>query len=346
MMNYTEALQRMSRRRDPEAVITLEKYGSLKEDDPVKYLVGAMSEIPEHYTKKSYDDAARVQNQVLKGLARDSRSAEFRIQGSVTKNTHILAYSDIDVLSIEVRFYNLESPQEPLSPYYGDPVDDLCTMRKNIEETLPSAFPKAEVDTGKSKCVAISGGSLSRTVEVVPSNWWNTNRYASSGQEVDRGVHVLDYFAKTREPDTPFLHASLFVTKDVRFTGNLRKLVRLCKSLKYDSGRNDIPSSYDIEALTYAMRDDVLFWSGGKEIQLATACSAWLKEISESEHLRNTLTVPDGKRRIFAPGKTTLVQLNALRDELDTLLANIYAGLARRGRSLSSAEINYMVNPF
>lgn len=345
-MNYTEALKRLKGRRDPEAVITLESYGKLKEEDPVKYLVGAMSEIPRRYTEITFEQAERVQNQILNGLKREGLGVDFRYQGSVTKNTHILAHSDIDVLSLEKRFETLERPQVPAIPYKGDPVADLCEMREIMESTLRGAFPEADVDSSKAKCLKISGGSLSQPVDVVPSNWYNTNRWAETGNEVYRGVHILDYHKKEREADTPFIHTALFVQRDENFSGNLRRLVRLCKSLRCDSERSDMPSSYDIEALIYAMGDQLLHWGQGEEIQLASSCSLWLNRVAEDSRLRDSLYVPDGKRKVFAPGKTTLADLNGLREELNGLLAEILGGLQRQSRSLTEARINHMVSAY
>tara|TARA_R110002096_G_scaffold233047_2_gene423009 strand:+ start:8441 stop:9478 length:1038 start_codon:yes stop_codon:yes gene_type:complete len=342
-MNYTEALTRMRGRRDPDALIALEKYGGLKEEDPVKYLVGAMSEIPDGYTKKTYEEAERVKNQISKGLLRYSLGAEYRYQGSVTKNTHILAHSDIDVLSLEERFIELEHPQVPPNPYKGDPVANLCEMREIIDETLVGAFPQATVDSSGAKCINISGGSLCRSVDVVPSNWYDTNQYVKSGNEVYRGVHILDFHQRVREKDAPFIHTALFVQRDENSDGNLRRLVRLCKSLKYDSGRDDMPSSYDIEAIMYAMGDHLLGWGLGEEIQLARSCCIWLRRVAENAVMRNSLCVPDGKRKIFEPGKTTLNDLNGLRQELDGLLAAILNGLQSQSRSLTEARINHMV---
>ncbi len=345
-MNYTEALKRLRGRRDPEAIITLEAYGALKEEDPVKYLVGAMSEIPEKYTRKTFDEAERVQHQIRKGLERHSLGAEFRYQGSVTKNTHIVAHSDIDVLSLEERFYSLEPPQTPPIPYHGDPVRDLCQMREIIEATLLSAFPEAKVDSTKAKCLNISGGSLDRSVDIVPANWHDTNDYVRSGDEVYRGIHLLDYFRRTREKDQPFLHGELFTLRDGTFSGSLRKLVRLCKSLKHDSERDDMPSSYDIESIIYAMEDHLLRFERGEEIQLAHSCSVWLRKVADDQTLRERLTVPDRKRPIFGPGHTTIGQLNGLRQELDSLLVEIAAGLTRQARKLSEARIQHMVTPW
>jgi len=65
--------------------------------------------------------------------------------------------------------------------------------------------------------------------------------------------------------------------------------------------------------------------------------------LADDQSLREKLTVPDGERRIFAEGRTTLAQLNGLRQELDGLLAEIGAGLRRQAREISQARVQHMV---
>lgn len=107
-----------------------------------------------------------------------------------------------------------------------------------------------------------------------------------------------------------------------------------------------MPSSYEIESILYAMEDHLLGHGRGEEIQLALSCNAWLRKVSEDQSLRDRLTVPDGKRRIFGPGHTTLGQLDGLRQELDKLLIEIASGLRRQARKLSEARIHHMVTPW
>lgn len=99
-------------------------------------------------------------------------------------------------------------------------------MREIIETTLQSAFPEAEVDSSKAKCINISGGSLRRSVEAArPGEPNHTNEYVRTGDEVYRGIHLLDYFKRTREKDQPFLHGELFTNRDETFSGSLLQLV-------------------------------------------------------------------------------------------------------------------------
>lgn len=343
-MDYTEALRRLRQRRNPEDLMIKEAYAHIAEDEPIRYVIGAMAEIDPDYTRKTYSEAERVQNQITTGLQRHSLGVEYRYQGSITKNTHIRAYSDIDVLTLEKRFHSLENPQVPPYPYKGDPVADLCQIREICDETLRSAFPKADVDSSGARSIKISGGSLAREVDVVPANWYNTNKYAETSNELFRGIHILNYPAREREKDTPFVHGAILSVRDDGFEGNVRRLIRLSKSLKYDSGRNDVPSSYDIESLIFRMPDDHLAFARGQELQLAAACRRWLGVVKDDAALRESLYVPDGHRKIFAEGKATQVQVSGLHDEYSKLLRDVEQGLTRSFRKLAEARIKYPEN--
>ena len=340
-MNYTDALRRLRQRRNPEDLMIKEAYAHIEEDEAIRYIIGAMAEIDPNYTRKTYSEAEPVQNQITAGLERHSLGAEYRYQGSITKNTHIRAYSDIDVLTLEKRFHTLENPQVPPNPYKGDPVADLCQLREICDQTLRAAFSKANIDSSGARSLKISGGSLAREVDVVPANWFNTNKYAESSNEVFRGIHILNYPARAREKDTPFIHGAILNVRDGKFEGNVRRLIRLSKSLKYDSGRNDVPSSYDIEALVYNMSDDHLLFQRGQELQLAAACQRWLGMVKDSSVLRDSLYVPDGHRQIFAEGKATQAQVAGLHDEYSKLLRDVEQGLTRSFRKLAETRINF-----
>lgn len=340
-MNYTDALLRLRQRRNPEDMMIKEAYSHLSEEEPIRYLIGSMAEIDPSYTQKTYTEAERVQNQITKGLSLHSLAATFEYQGSVTKNTHIRAFSDIDILTLEARFHSLEHPLLPSSPYKGDPIKDLCQIREICSETLITAFPTATVDSSGARSLKISGGSLARDVDIVPANWYNTVKYSETGQSVFRGVHILNYPERKREKDTPFIHGALFSQRDQLFNLNMRRLVRLCKSLKYDSNRDDVPSSYDIEAIVYTMPDNDLRYGIDQKLQLAVSCHMWLGKLIEQPILCETLYVPDGKRKIFAEGKTTIAQVQGLHDELGKLLHDIEQDLTRSFRKLADARINY-----
>lgn len=338
-----EAYARLKSRRNPEGDRTLfEAFEGLQESDAVKYLAGAMEPIPAAYTIKTQEEASRVENQIKDGLAAKALTAEYRLQGSVVKNTHIKGYSDVDLLVIESRFISLEPPQKAGQPYEGEPVEDLLELRRIIVEKLKARFYEATVDESGPKSIKISGGSLRRTVDVVPANWYNTNDYVATQNEVLRGIHILNAFEKKRHADQPFLHGAWLADQEAKTNGNSKKIIRLLKSIKYDSDVVDPMSSYDIEALVFRMDEaELQKWGRGQELQLAFAAYQWLYRMDEDSARRGQLRTPDGKREIFGAGHATQQQLRALLRDFGELLNEVQEGLATTARRLSEARLKY-----
>lgn len=340
MAARTRSLQNLQARRNPEGMLK-EAYASVQEDEPVQYLLGAMEPVEPSFTKKTYEEGDRIANQISTGLAVESLRADYEYQGSVTKNTHIKAYSDVDLLVIETRFFSLQPPQQPPIPYTGDPIKDLLQIRTVCISHLKSAFPKATVDDSGPRSVKLSGGSLVRVVDIVAANWYDTVKYAEKKEKIWRGVHILNAHKPDREDDQPFLHGAWIDHKDRATAGSARKLIRLLKSLKYDSEGKLTMSSFDIESLVFRMPDADMNRPRGEEIPLANACWLWLKKLEDNQAFRDTLEVPDGKRKIFAAGKATPAQLTALRQELEGLLYDINQGLQRSFRKLAEAKVKW-----
>lgn len=139
-MSYNRLERLQGRRIDPEVIGAKqlnEVYKRISQSDSVKYVLGAMQPIDPEYTKATYAEGDRVWNQLEKNL---TITCELRYQGSVTNDTHIKAKSDIDLLTVIGRFFTLEQPQEPSSPYQGDPIQDLRDLRKEEIQILDRAF--------------------------------------------------------------------------------------------------------------------------------------------------------------------------------------------------------------
>lgn len=230
-----------------EAKLLNETYRNISQSDSVKYVIGSMQPIDPEYTKNTYVQGERVRNQLENRL---TEICEYEYQGSVTNDTHIKAKSDIDLLVLIDKFFSLEKPQEPKSPYKGNPLQDLLNLRKESENALEQAFPQAIIDKNGSKSISIEGGSLTRKIDVVPSNWYHTNKYAETNNDIYRGVKILDKSVPCRLANTPFLHNAWIEYKDQQTNGGLRKACRLMKSLKYDTENIDL-SSYDIVSIAF-----------------------------------------------------------------------------------------------
>ncbi|EGQ9122547.1 hypothetical protein DC894_RS14775 [Vibrio parahaemolyticus] len=320
-----------------EAKLLNEAYRNIAQSDSVKYVIGAMQPIDPEYTKNTYKQAERVRNQLENRL---TDTCEYKYQGSVTNDTHIKAKSDIDLLVIIDKFFTLENPQVPKSPYTGDPLKDLLNLRKESEDALDSAFPQAEVDKTGSKSISIEGGSLTRKVDVVPSNWYNTNKYAETGNDIYRGVQILDKSVPARLANTPFLHNAWIDYKDVNTGGGMRKACRLMKSLKYDSENIDL-SSYDIVSIAFNIPDASLSYPKGGELQILSACLDYCQQLQLNSDLRESIEVPDKHRKIFCDGHATMLGLNQLTRELEQLADDVLLENQRSFRKLAEARIDY-----
>ncbi|KAB2931288.1 MAG: hypothetical protein F9K24_13670 [Leptonema illini] len=329
-----------NRRTDEFEIIKssiMESLDTLTQTDSVKYVLGSMQPIEPTYTQKSYEEADRIKNQIEN---KTTFKCSFDYQGSVTNNTHIKAKSDIDLLTILTGFITLERPQEPDNPYKGNPVEDLFNFRNEEINILQRAFPEATIDTSGSKSIGIEGGSLRRKIDVVPSNWFNSNRYKISGDKTDRGIQILNTSKNERILNYPFLHNKHIADKDSRVNGGLRRAVRLMKSLKYDSENIEL-SSYDITAIGWNIPDHLLVFDKKYQLGILETCLYYCKELESNYFLRSTIEVPNGTRKVFAEDGASVKGLTQLRYQLESLSDDIQNENHRSFDKLSEARIEY-----
>lgn len=349
--NYSSRLSELRNRKNDINILqenygykgyTLDSYNQFikmasETNDAQNYFIEAMSPVDEIYTENTYREAERVKNQLDK-IKSASLDFEYEYQGSVSNNTHIKAHSDIDVLVIIGRFFGLQHPLQPRYPYKGNPVADLMELRTACESHLASAFPKVDVDCSGAKSIALSGGSLRRKVDVVPSNWYNTVDYDRTGQKQYRGIQILDKRKKKRMVNTPFYHNYLLNTKDISTGGNLKRSIRLLKTLKADSEQDISLSSYDIAAIAYNMETSK-YITGDKYILLLKNVNNYLKAlIAMSSVSRDNIDVPDKSRKIFnESGK--YVGLIRLQEDVEDLLKSLISSYGLNEYSLEYKAI-------
>lgn len=325
-----------------QASPVFEVYNKLGEEgSAVRYTVGAMARVDPKYTEVTYEQGDRVRKQLDRAYRAAEAQCDFEYQGSVTNDTHIKSHSDIDLLAITCRFHALEPPQTPTHRYEGDPIKDLTQVRAVSCNCLRATFPAAEVDDSGSKSVAVCGGSLLRKIDVVPANWYDTNAYAQSQAKRYRAIQVLDAKSGQRIKNSPFLHNFLIETRDRRTVGGLRKVIRLIKSLKYDSSGQVSLSSYDLAAIGYNMPELQLLTSPGEEIALLARLKSYLDGLAARPELRNEIMVPDESRRVFTAGYATLEGLNELRDEVDDLVEAVCSNRQKSFAKLAESRLAY-----
>lgn len=263
-----------------------------------KYIFESMQPVDLKYTNKTYEEAERIINH-LNPVLDKHYGVEFKFQGSVTNNTHIKFYSDIDILPVITRYFTLQPPLIPSNPYEGNPIEDLLHARYLVVETLEDAFPKADIDNAKSKCVNISGGSLQRSIDVVPANWYHTVDYVESNDNKFRGIQILDLDKMKRIENFPFLHNSRLEAKNRLSNGGLKKLIRCLKNIKADENIDIEISSYDIAGLVYNMDLNDMTYKIGEEAELFCRFYSYSNTLYVLREYGNNMMVPNNKRKLF-----------------------------------------------
>jgi hypothetical protein len=341
-----EALRQ--RRLDPivKSAGLTEVYSSLKEPEAVRYLIGAMQPIDPEVTKAILGEANRVRGPLSTGYPAAGVNASFDCQGSVTNDTHILAFSDVDLLAVNENFCDVETAQPGTAYYRGDITGEMRRVRISSVQILRQEFPTSKVDDSNSKAVKIEGGLVRRKVDVVPCNWWNTDNYVKTRKREDRGIKVFNNANGERIPNKPFLHNTRIEEKDSKVAGNLRRVVRLLKSLRYDANKHAGSekvkiSSYDIAGIAFNMSEGLLTAPKDQAIRLAVQTLRFLNELEADPVLRAAIEVPNRMRKVFCAEGATLDGLEQLKGELEELLSDVAANRFRSFEKLAEARIPY-----
>ena len=195
------------------------------------------------------------------------------------------------------------------------------------------------MDTPKDKSICITGGSLLRDVDVVPSIWLDTTAYQRSNNKNNRGVEVLDCSKWELVANLPFKFRYEIDNKDRHVRGNLKKVIRLLKTLMKDSEQENRLSSYEIASLAWNMADNLLLATTYHDLVLMDNARTWLSSLLNYEGLRLSLNTPDGSRKVFDNDSEKKKGLQSLYSDLDSLCFSIYRELT--AASPYSYKANY-----
>lgn len=292
-----------------------------------QYALGAMQPVDTDYTRISLAEAERVGKQLDAGLRARGRNVGFRLQGSVPCDIHIRGVSDVDLLVLDEAFITYDATGARAragqfsSPIAYTPLSALQSLRSGAESILTDKFPQAKVDTSGSKAIKLSGGSLRRPVDVVPSHWHDTSDYQATWREADRGVNILDKSIPESVLNMPFRHIERIDQRDAQARSGLKKAIRLLKNVKADaleeSAKIPLPSFDIASAMWHA---DLGALAAGSVYELAIVAEAirHLDYLARNTAHAKTLLVPDGSRPIFnTPEKVeALIQLSLEMDDL------------------------------
>jgi hypothetical protein len=291
-----------------------------------RYALGAMQEVGPDYTRIGIETAERVGKQ----LANSIHLVEFQLQGSVPLNCHIRGVSDVDLLALDTDFlvydkYGVSGQAGSYNPTQKTSFSVLYGLRAKVELILPVSFPAAKVDTSGGKAVNISGGSLARPVDVVPSHWHDTAAYQQSRQQHDRAVYILNKKTSQTLSNRPFLHIKRVSDRCDEALGGLRKAIRLCKNVKADAieeGTSISLPSFDIAATMFHADMQALKIGYLYELRILAETQRHLDFLYHNEAYAKALRVPDDSRVIFDT-QEKYEGLKKLSMEMDDLLREV-----------------------
>jgi hypothetical protein len=298
-----------------------------------RYALGAMQEVNAEYTKKSIDEATRVSGHLKTGLAAVGIPVVFELQGSVPLNVHIRGVSDVDLLTLAEDFftYTLGGVRDR-SGYYRSPTTRtslgvLGNIRTQAEVVLKRRFWGATVDCSGGKSISLSGGSLERPVDVVPSHYHDTLDYQRSGLAHERGVIILNKKVPETIENLPFLHIHRINERDRALLGGLKMAIRLAKTVKSDATNEasaaQLPS-FDIAALMYHANQDALRIGFHYELAVLEETQRFFDWCYRYESQSSLLRTPDGSRPILNTSEKR-AGLLTISCELDDLVKAVRA---------------------
>lgn len=311
---------------------SIEKWQTISDKPSVRYAVGAMQEVDKRYTEISIETAKRIENQLHSRLLNNHGiKTEYRLQGSVPLNIHIKGVSDVDLLVINKEHYRSE---KYLNTLRSEDIRVLKELRRASVYELNKAYPAVSIDSTGAKSITLTGGSLPRDVDVVPSHWVETNEYEIQKQLYLRGVNILDNKTPTTLMNLPFKHINYIDSRCKYLTGGgLKKAIRLCKTIKADLVEEGHPiylSSFDLASIMYHANVDNLKRGESFALAIVLETQRFFDYLYHYPHYRNVLYTPDNTRKIFDNSKkeasllTMSVALDKLVTELRKDLGYIY----------------------
>ena len=186
-------------------------------------------------------------------------------------------------------------------------------LKDNCHSNIKTNFPKVNIERG-AKSLKLTGGSLRRDIDVVPSCW-------NEKTKPKKGIAILNEEENSQVINTPFYHNQLLNQKDEHCKFFYKKAIRLVKNLKADIEEQENKelkiSSYEITALIYHISDDK-FSTLKQNTELVPMLVKEFNLLLSRKDLKE-LEVPDGSRKIIK-NKETIISLQELIQKLSYIL--------------------------
>lgn len=343
--NYTQLTESVRSRINPEhhalTKAFTDELSTISYSDILVFIRTAMKGVEPEYTQKSKDAGERVKDHLSKELSQVS----FKYQGSVMTNTHIKAYSDIDLLTISEKFYQADNSKirqilensERRSKYYstsitkmereisastyqGNALDDLRYNRLKSEEVLSNIY--LICDKSKPKSIKIENLSLKREVDVVIANWYDDVKSIVNDKGEYRGIQIYNKEEHQREnADYPFLSIKKINDRGNETNGRLKKMIRFIKNVKALSNHEIKLSSFDINAVCYDI--DIAKYRHLSFYDLVPVIYNQLKSICDNKTHSDEIISVDGREYIFRYNSEKLNNLKLVLNEIQSIYIDL-----------------------
>lgn len=350
--DYSTLIDNVKRRTNPEIInesILLEKKFSdelrnVADKKILEYIKRSMRGVELRYTERTIEAG----NNVKKHLKDNNPTLDYKFQGSVMCNTHIVGYSDIDLVQLTNSFYSHvgkskfkekhdssyllnESQKRRLleivnsDTFVGDINTDLIKIRLDAENVLISVYKY--VETGKPKSIEVETTNPKRKVDVVTASWFVNVNSVLKNEDTFKGIQIYDKDKGVRLPvDYPFLKIELLNEKDKLVNGRLKKMIRFLKNLKYDSDyKLDIISSFIISSMCYNIPSDK--YEDKTYYELVLVLYSEVLKIMEDTSYRNSITSIDGSEYIFQGNDELVTALGLFFREIHTINQDLITNL-------------------
>jgi hypothetical protein len=344
--NYRLLTESVRNRLNPDSHLLSKSFSAelstISYSDVLVFIRTAMKGVDSDYTQKSKDAGERVKERLSKELS----DVTFKYQGSVMTNTHIKAYSDIDLLVISEKFYQadnysirqlLENSERRAkfyqtsiskmerelnaSTYQGNSLEDLRKNRLDSERILSNAY--IICDLSKPKSIKITNLSLNRDVDTVIANWYDDITSVINDKGEYRGIQVYNKETNSRgNADYPFLSIKRINERGVETAGRLKKMIRFIKNVKAVSDHEINLSSFDINAVCYDI--EVSKYEYLTFYQLVPIIYSQVKSLCENKTHSDELISVDGREYIFRNNPDKLNDLKLILKEIESIYLDLH----------------------
>ncbi|MEP0369377.1 MAG: hypothetical protein ABJN36_02460 [Cyclobacteriaceae bacterium] len=324
--DYKILLENLQGRRFDEArreSILSESFDESDYGDCIKYCLESMCEVEPSYAYKAFHIAKKLQEKLNKELQDRKIKVDFRYQGPIQTETHILLFGGIELIVLQESYDN--KPWEKVKKLTGE-----------IIEILGADPAYQRVDYSDKYHINVTTTKPTCEINILPAIWLNNPDFKESKREIDRGILEYNFQKKTQRKYLPFRNIARINSKDRKTNGGLKSLIRLLRTLQRDAQSRISLTNFEVSALMYAIPEKQLIHNPKKPLALLGIASAQLNRASSDRKYVETLISPSQRELVFGKKADKPAEIQKLKTELDKLITDIKDDLKSEDKNLYS----------